>query len=212
MEISKEKQILNSAAEVFALRGFHESTIAEIASNAEIATGLIYEKFINKHDLLLSLTLDFWRNFNELVQNEIKKELEPKAQIKIILNCLENILFENIYLAKILTEALPIIIDSSKLRIKKEKKEGDFQILKTKRESITHENRKFLNSLDEIIKRGQYQGSFDNTLNPAILRQILYGSVEMILYGLYLGSVRKENVGYNINDARVGLKKLVEKL
>ena len=135
MEISKEKLILNSAAEVFALRGFHESTIAEIASNAEIATGLIYEKFINKYDLLLSLTLDFWRNFNELVQNEIKKELEPKAQIKIILNCLENILFENIYLAKILTEALPVIIDSSKLRIKKEKKEGDFQILKTKRES-----------------------------------------------------------------------------
>jgi TetR/AcrR family fatty acid metabolism transcriptional regulator len=52
---ARRRQILNAAIEVFADKGFHRATIKDIAREAGIADGTIYNYFGNKTDLLLGI-------------------------------------------------------------------------------------------------------------------------------------------------------------
>jgi TetR/AcrR family fatty acid metabolism transcriptional regulator len=52
---AKRRLILKVATEVFAERGFNETTISQIAQKAKIAEGGIYVYFKNKEDLLFSI-------------------------------------------------------------------------------------------------------------------------------------------------------------
>jgi AcrR family transcriptional regulator len=52
---ARRNQILDAATRVFADKGFHRSTIHDIAAAAHIADGTIYNYFANKTDLLLGL-------------------------------------------------------------------------------------------------------------------------------------------------------------
>lgn len=51
----RRNQILDSAAKVFAAKGFHPTTIRDIAREAGIADGTIYNYFENKSALLLGI-------------------------------------------------------------------------------------------------------------------------------------------------------------
>jgi TetR/AcrR family fatty acid metabolism transcriptional regulator len=50
---SKYHRILGAAVKIFALQGFHQSTIAQIAKEAGVADGTIYLYFKNKDDILV---------------------------------------------------------------------------------------------------------------------------------------------------------------
>jgi TetR/AcrR family fatty acid metabolism transcriptional regulator len=52
---ARRRQILGAAAKVFAEKGFHATTIKDIARDAGIADGTIYNYFENKHALLLGV-------------------------------------------------------------------------------------------------------------------------------------------------------------
>lgn len=52
---ARREQVLDAATKVFAERGFHKATIKQIAREAEVADGTIYNYFANKSDLLLGL-------------------------------------------------------------------------------------------------------------------------------------------------------------
>jgi AcrR family transcriptional regulator len=52
---AREKQILDAATTVFARKGFHQATIRDIAQQAGIADGTIYNYFDNKPALLLGI-------------------------------------------------------------------------------------------------------------------------------------------------------------
>lgn len=52
---ARRHQILDAAAKVFAEKGFHPSTIKDIAREAEIADGTLYNYFENKSALLLGI-------------------------------------------------------------------------------------------------------------------------------------------------------------
>jgi len=52
----RERRILQAAASVFAQKGYHQATIREIAQQANVADGTIYNYFANKRALLVSMT------------------------------------------------------------------------------------------------------------------------------------------------------------
>ncbi len=52
---NRRKQILDAALETFASEGYAHSSIADIANEAEISKGLIYNYFESKEDLLIRL-------------------------------------------------------------------------------------------------------------------------------------------------------------
>lgn len=52
---ARKNQILDAAAVTFAEKGFHQTTIRDIARQAGIADGTIYNYFANKSELLLGI-------------------------------------------------------------------------------------------------------------------------------------------------------------
>jgi AcrR family transcriptional regulator len=52
---ARRDQILDAAAKVFAEKGFHPATIKDVAKEAGIADGTIYNYFQNKADLLIGI-------------------------------------------------------------------------------------------------------------------------------------------------------------
>ena len=194
--------ILDAATKIFAEKGYQYATISEVAKEAGISTGLLYSYFKNKLDLLLSVVILFWQNINQTNQEKLTSMRDPFDKLVVVLHNIEDSLIKDkkaLYLIKVLNEALPHII------MIKEKE------LQEKRQSIILENRKLLDTIDEIIIEGQKRGVFDNSLNPGVLRQILCGSIEMLINGLFFQTHCNEKMGYDLVDAHKGVVRLIEK-
>ncbi len=73
----RRSQILDAAVKVFAEKGFHGTTIRQIATEAGLADGTIYIYFKNKTDLLIGI-------MNRLNQSDQRQEnFEESAQTDI---------------------------------------------------------------------------------------------------------------------------------
>ena len=202
MKDEKKSMILDAATKIFAEKGYQYATISEVAKEAGISTGLLYSYCKNKLDLLLSVVLLFWENINQTNQEKLTSMRDPFDKLVVVLHNIEDSLIKDkkaLYLIKVLNEALPHII------MIKEKE------LQEKRQSIILENRKLLDTIDEIIIEGQKRGVFDNSLNPGVLRQILCGSIEMLINGLFFQTHCNEKMGYDLVDAKKGVVRLIEK-
>jgi len=56
---SKRRAIIEAARKIFAIKGYEDTTIAEIAEAAGIAVGTVYLYFGNKRDIYTSVSLDW---------------------------------------------------------------------------------------------------------------------------------------------------------
>lgn len=56
---SKRDQILKAALEAFSDKGYHRSTIAEVANRAKVAAGSVYVYFKSKEELLQCCIIEF---------------------------------------------------------------------------------------------------------------------------------------------------------
>ncbi|MCX8044904.1 MAG: TetR/AcrR family transcriptional regulator [Desulfobacterota bacterium] len=202
MEDSKRAKILEAATKVFAKKGFQYATIADIAREAGISTGLIYLYFENKLDVLLSIILDFLGNLQKANREKLANLTCPKEKLLAILRNFEELLMhdeQGLYLVRILNEALPHIV------MIKEKS------LQEKRRQILLANRALLDMLDTIIAEGQHKGLFDRSLNPCVMRQILCGAIERVVYGLFYTTYSGDDIGYQAPDAHAAVMRLIEK-
>src|SRR5437773_7869061 len=76
---ARRNQILDAATKVFGEKGFHQATIKDIAREAGIADGTIYNYFENKMALMLGIldrlneTPERGEHFSEAVQGDIRE-------------------------------------------------------------------------------------------------------------------------------------------
>ncbi len=202
MDESKKTKIIEAAIRVFGEKGYQYATISEIASQADISTGLLYSYFKNKLDVLLSIILMFLKQINIFNNEKLKLSETPLEKIYIILNNFENLLIKDnnaLYMVKVLNEALPHLV------MIKEKS------LQEKRIEIMTENKKLIDTIDKIISEGQNLGVFENSLNPSVMRQVLCGAIERVIYGLFFTTCSGQDIGYNQDDAHKSIVKLIEK-
>jgi len=71
------QSILDSAAELFGERPFHEVTMDDIAQRAGISKGTIYSRFKSKEDLYLGLILHFGVQLREEIQAKTAHSPSP---------------------------------------------------------------------------------------------------------------------------------------
>lgn len=96
--IERREQLLESAKELFALKGFHATTTREITRNIGMADGLIYHYFPEGKKQMLDIILkEFLDDRYLLVEAEISA-LEETLSLKELLISLGNIFFA--YIAK----------------------------------------------------------------------------------------------------------------
>lgn len=110
---ARRTQILDAAATVFAIRGYHAATIKQIALTAGLADGTIYIYFPNKTALLLGL-LD---RLNETDQRQIDladgREQDPRAFFVAYLRKRLELLHSNLH---IMQAVLPEVLANAELR------------------------------------------------------------------------------------------------
>src|SRR5438034_6569134 len=78
----RRAQILEAASRVFARKGFHRTTVREVAREAGIADGTIYLYFASKQELLLALLGQLGRvgerraDFAELAGTDVRASMD----------------------------------------------------------------------------------------------------------------------------------------
>ena len=94
----RQKQILDAALEVFAQKGYGEATIPDIARQAGVAVGTIYNYYESKHDLLVSLVNTFivTEPLRELLKQSRKTKLGEKNLIRSVIENRLAFGFENL--------------------------------------------------------------------------------------------------------------------
>jgi len=103
----RRSEILTAAGRLFAEKGYHRTTTHDIAAEAEVSEGTIYNYFSSKEDLLFAIMENI-----SLSQNSGERDLkafpeDPKAFFQIMLDSRQEFLKENrIMLQAILSEIL----------------------------------------------------------------------------------------------------------
>ncbi|HLZ25200.1 MAG TPA: TetR/AcrR family transcriptional regulator [Ktedonobacterales bacterium] len=67
--LDKRQSILYAARELFAVHGYDDTTIAQIAQAASVAVGTVYLYFANKHDILIDVCLALNAEIARVIQS-----------------------------------------------------------------------------------------------------------------------------------------------
>jgi AcrR family transcriptional regulator len=72
----RRAEILDAALQLFSSKGFHDTTMEEVANAAGVAKGTIYLYFQSKEHLLLALKRDFMQGLTDAVANIVAEAIE----------------------------------------------------------------------------------------------------------------------------------------
>ncbi|MEM1278263.1 MAG: TetR/AcrR family transcriptional regulator [Pseudomonadota bacterium] len=107
--------VLDAAAELFATKGFHETSTRDIAALARIQPGSLYYHFANKDGLLLAIYQEGVKRLSDAVEAEVASLSDPWERLEAALRAhLETILNQTHYarvLIRVLPDSAPAIAD-----------------------------------------------------------------------------------------------------
>lgn len=155
----KYYQIIDAALEVIAENGYHSSQVSKIAKRANVADGTIYLYFKNKEDILISVFNVKMGTFIKNIVDQIEKDQTAYEKLLTLIKMHYKQLSELPYLATV-----------AQLELRQSKPELRLEInrvLKT-----------YLDVIDSIIKLGIKEGEIREDINPKIMRQMIFGTLD----------------------------------
>ena len=99
--IDKRAIILDAALRTFVKRGYPETKVAEIASEAGVAEGTIYNYFQSKEELLLALFDEKWGMIIDEIRKKIRRLDDPNKKLKAIFATVVTMFRKNRQLAEL---------------------------------------------------------------------------------------------------------------
>jgi AcrR family transcriptional regulator len=82
--IEKKEKIIESGFELICEKGYHNTNTAEIAKNAGVSTGIVYQYFKDKHDILIEALKKYADNIFYPMLNVSTKKFNQNDLDKII--------------------------------------------------------------------------------------------------------------------------------
>ena len=147
----RKTQILTAAAKVFAAKGFERATIADIAREAGVAEGSIYNYFKNKGDLLVSIPRQLLEPTIQTISARMPTaSMSPEQTLTLMAENMVATIRRNAFIFRILISALP------SLNIAAREKYMQSVIMYA------------VSILEEYFREQIKQGAFRSDLNPAI--------------------------------------------
>jgi TetR/AcrR family transcriptional regulator, fatty acid metabolism regulator protein len=164
----KRKLILDAAVTVFARDGYHTSRVADIASEAGIAHGLLYHYFPSKESVLATLFRENWADllarFRAVEESSEPADEKLRGLVKILLRTWRN------------NPALVTVM------VREVARSPHLQ-------SQVDEVREGFASIQRVIEQGQGEGTFRAEIDPRLASWIVYGALEEILTGWVMGQL-----------------------
>jgi TetR/AcrR family fatty acid metabolism transcriptional regulator len=173
----KYKMILNAAKQVFAMEGFYNSKVSEIAREAHVADGTIYLYFKNKDDILISLFEEELTRIIKTVKTELENIQDPRE--KLIKFCDNHLTI--VESDRALAEVMQVELRQSN-KFMREYKNKHFLA--------------YLNIIADIIAQGQQQGIFQGDLKPDICARVIFGSLDEL--STYLVTAKRKR--FDVHD------------
>ncbi len=166
----KRRRILDGALKAFAKKGFYNTKVAEIASEAGVADGTIYLYFKNKDDLLISLFEDRMEWIIDRLTQEldgIEGGFDKKLSAFIRLHFM--LVVENRDLAEFITVELR-------------------QSAKFVKEYSNPKFGDYLKILQGLFEHAQQQGELRQELDARIVSRAIFGALDEVLLQMSLST------------------------
>lgn len=129
----KRQMILERTAELFAKRGFHGTSTAEISAACNASKSWIYHYFDSKEAILYELLNDFLDMFIERVSGAVRNAKDPPEQLRAFLReALSLLIAYRINYARLFTE-----IDSLPQKQQRTLRDRERQIFEQLRDILT---------------------------------------------------------------------------
>ena len=157
----KYYRILAAAQKIFAKNGFHNSKVAQIAKEANVADGTIYLYFHNKDDILISLFEDRMRMLIGVLRKELETIDNLADKIRAVIRLHFRLLREDPDLIEIIT----IELRQSTMFMKE------------------YQNKQFhsyLQVLGDLLKEGKDLGLIRQDISPGLMKRALFGMMDEI--------------------------------
>lgn len=155
----KYQKIIDAAIKVFSKKGFFNSKVSDVATEANIADGTIYLYFKNKDNLLISIFEHSMDYFFQHATSKLKELTCPKEKLKQFIFLHLSLVQKNQNLAVV----LQVELRSSHKFMTEYKAEKFFQ---------------YLDIIEKIIIEGQEKNLFKKTIHPQIAKRIIFGSID----------------------------------
>jgi len=152
----KGQAVLKAATTLFARKGFDKSTMLEVGKEAKVAEGTIYEYYINKQDLLLSISKEQFKTY--------KDELDLTYNVDTPPIRLKRLIWNHFFLFTSDGDFLTIFLNDIKLN---------------RHFYATDSYKYFINyysKVSEIIEEGKRAGIFHKDVHNRVYRNLFIGS------------------------------------
>ncbi len=157
----KYLKILSSAGAVFAERGFHKSTISQIAATAGVADGTLYLYFKNKDDILYQYISFKTESVFKKMNAAVAEGTTAEEKLRNLIRC---------HLAEFQNDAHMAIIFQSEVRY-----------LREIEHQIKDISKMYLDLLSDIIEQGQIEGIIRQDLFVGLAKRFILGAVEGVI-------------------------------
>jgi TetR/AcrR family transcriptional regulator, fatty acid metabolism regulator protein len=162
----KRRLLLEAAVRVFARKGYHASRVGDIAEEAGVAYGLLYHYFRSKEEVLLTVFRETWRALIETIKSVEKAGDPPREQLRKVAEILLRSWRRDPDLVRVLVLE---VTRSPHLPGEMDEIVASFA------------------AIQEIVERGQADGSIRSDLDARLASYVFYGAVEELLTGWVLG-------------------------
>jgi len=168
-EPEKRRAILHAALKVFAQRGYHGCRVADVASEAGVAYGLVYHYFRNKDELLESVFDEQWKIFIGAIRAISEGPGSAAEQIASVLRFALDVFRTAPAAVRVLILEVPRTPD-------------------VLRAGSTRQTFELVTRLvSEMVARGQREGDFRPELDPLVGAASVLGVLDMNLAGMVTG-------------------------
>lgn len=159
---SKFERILDSAIKIIGQKGFHGAKVKDIANDAGVADGTIYNYFNNKEDILVTIFKVKLEEYVDMAKKEISGVDNPEEQLRILVKYHFKVMTETPYLANVLQIELR-------------------QPIKDLRVKVRRHLKNYFRLIEQVIEEGIQRGVFNKDLNVYIAREVYFGTLDEIV-------------------------------
>jgi AcrR family transcriptional regulator len=155
--------ILDAAKGAFADKGFEGTSIADIARTAQISDGLVYRYFRNKRELLYEVLRKFYERILLDLETQVFKHDGFSARLEALIRRHLEVFVSD--------------TDLCRLFISEVRTASDYE-----GSSIQELNRLYTSVLIRIVKDAVKTGEVRSDVNPKLLRDVIFGSIEHLAW------------------------------
>ena len=165
---SRATQILAAARTLFAAGGYDQTSISDIARAVGVADGAIYKHFTSKREILYEVIREFYEPVIDSAGTNIGGMSGARERLQYLIWLQLRAFTEQPELCRlIIAEARPM--------------EDYYE------SRIADLNRRYTTLLVDVVEDGQRDGVFRRDVEPAMVRDLVYGGIEHIAWGSVTG-------------------------